>query len=515
MAKTKHSRRLSSGFNLGGQAAEADPLLEQAFYVTSHYRALSARDDPHSFFIGRTGSGKSALLTQLETEYSEHVIRITPEDLALTYVADLQAVRWLDSQGVHLDPLFIALWKHVLLIEIIRRRYRVDSADAKQNFITSLTERIKRDRSKLEALRYLEEFQGKFWCEADERVREIADRFESQVRAEAGSDLGVKATMGGTVTKTTEKRQESVARFQRIVNATQLPRLNQMIKVLDEDILNSPQNYVYVVIDDLDQDWVDDRIANALIRCLFRAVQDLKRVHHLKVLVALRTNIFEALDFGQRTGGQEEKFRAISMRIRWSEADMTAMLDERVRAAGDRLGTELSGVRSILPAANKAKGDALQYILRRTLMRPRDVIAYFNECLKDATANPRITWEQIYAAEDGYSRNRLLALRDEWKPTYPGIDRVFACFEECPAIMSQQQLAERLDEVAMLSAEPDFEGATWLGRLTMEFWKAGQDDFGEQYGGLIRLLYDIGFIGCGVAREGLCTPITSRDIWID
>ena len=66
--------------------------------------------------------------------------------------------------------------------------------------------------------------------------------------------------------------------------------------------------------------------------------------------------------------------------------------------------------------------------------------------------------------------------------------------------MSQQQLAERLDEVAMLSAEPDFEGATWLGRLTMEFWKAGQDDFGEQYGGLIRLLYDIGFIGCGVAR---------------
>lgn len=501
MTRHRVRRRLSSGFDLGGQQAEADPLLEAAFYPTSQYKAISATDDPRCFLIGRTGSGKSALLRQLQADHEGHVIRIAPEDLALTYVADLQSVRWLDQQGVHLDPLFIALWKHVLLIEIIRHRYDVDSPDAKQNFMTSLTDRIRKDRSKMEALRYLDDFQDKFWCEADERVREIADRFESQVRAEAGAPVGLPLTAGGSLTHSSEDRREVVGRFQRIVNETQLPRLNQMIKVLDEDILGRSQNFTYVVIDDLDQDWVDDRVTNSLIRCLFRAVHDLKRVQNLKVLVALRTNIFEALDFGSRTGGQEEKFRALSMWLRWSEPDLEAMLDARAAAAGRRMEDDGIDLRSILPAKNKTRGDALEYILRRTLMRPRDAIAYFNECLSDATANPRITWDKIHLAEDPYSRNRLLALRDEWKPTYPGIDRVFAQFEGAPAVLQPDELGAVLDEVALLTADGEFDGSEWLGRLLMEFWRTGPLTWAEKYGDVTRFLFDIGFLGVALEKS--------------
>jgi hypothetical protein len=106
---------------------------------------------------------------------------------------------------------------------------------------------------------------------------------------------------------------DQTERFQRIVNKTQLPRLNKMMEVLDEDILDSPQNYTYIVIDDLDRDWVDEKVANDLIRCLFRAVLDMQRIRNLKFLVALRTNIFEELDFGSRTGAQEEKFRALTL----------------------------------------------------------------------------------------------------------------------------------------------------------------------------------------------------------
>ena len=501
MARSRIRRRLSSGFDLGGQQAEADPLLEAAFYPTSQFKAICSNDDPRCFIIGRTGSGKSALLQQLEAEREGHVIRIAPEDLALTYVADLQSVRWLDQQGVHLDPLFIALWKHVLLIEIIRHRYDVDSLDAKQNFMTSLSERIRRDRSKVEALRYLDDFQDKFWCEADERVREIADKFESQVRAEAGVRAGGSLSAGGGFTTSSEDRREVVGRYQRIVNETQLPRLNQMVKVLDEDILSRPQYFTYVVIDDLDQDWVEDRVTNSLLRCLFRAVHDLKRVRNLKVLVALRTNIFEALDFGSRTGGQEEKFRALSMWLRWSEADLEAMLSARVVAASARLDGDPLDLRSILPAKNKTRGDALDYILRRTLMRPRDAIAYFNECLIDATGRPRITWDRIHQSEDPYSRNRLLALRDEWKPTFPGIDQVFARFECAPPVLQQDQLGSILDDVALLAADGEFDGAEWLGRMLIEFWRTGPVPWIDKYGELIKFLFDIGFLGCALEKS--------------
>ncbi len=54
--------------------------------------------------------------------------------------------------------------------------------------------------------------------------------------------------------------------------------------------------------------WVDERVASSLIRCLFRAVQNLTRVRNLKVLVALPTNIFPELEFSERVG-QEEKLK--------------------------------------------------------------------------------------------------------------------------------------------------------------------------------------------------------------
>jgi transposase len=56
-----------------------------------------------------------------------------------------------------------------------------------------------------------------------------------------------------------ETRAQQADRFQRLVNNTQLTRLNEMIRVLDEYILDSSQNFTYIVIDDLDKDWVDER----------------------------------------------------------------------------------------------------------------------------------------------------------------------------------------------------------------------------------------------------------------
>ncbi|MFF4499441.1 P-loop ATPase, Sll1717 family [Streptomyces sp. NPDC001401] len=495
-----------SNFNIGGEQAEADPLLMEAFYRSDDFETIASKDDSRCFLIARTGSGKSAVLQRLEEENPTHVVRIAPEDLSLNYITNLRVMHYLDELNVSLDPLFIALWKHVLLVELIRHRYKVDSYDAKKNFLLTLREKIKRDPGKKAALDYLEQFQDRFWVEADERVREITERFEERIQNEAKGTIGLPGTspLNATATLTggsidnfsTETRRELTARFQRIVNETQMARLNKMLKVLDEDILDSKQNFTFVVIDDLDRDWVDEKITNSLIRCLFRAVLDLQRVQNLKVIVALRTNIFENLDFGHRSGGQEEKFRSLAMHMRWSPGELRDLVNDRFRVAAAKRGMRESSLSSILPRTNATRGDAFDYMLDRTLMRPRDIIAFVNESLTASMGSQNISWEHIKTAEDGYSYKRLLALRDEWKMTYPDIDHVFSRFAGSVIPMSHDEFTHRIENVALLPAESWFRGRDWLSELTGGMWDNPAGTWADWYGPLVRMLYNIGFIGC-------------------
>lgn len=75
-------QRIRSSFNLGGEQAEADALLEDAFYDTGDFEVIESRTESKCFIIGRTGAGKSAALTRIEDVHREHVIRINPEDLS-------------------------------------------------------------------------------------------------------------------------------------------------------------------------------------------------------------------------------------------------------------------------------------------------------------------------------------------------------------------------------------------------------------------------------------------------
>jgi hypothetical protein len=396
----------------------------------------------------------------------------------------------------------------VLLVELIRHRYKVDSPAAKANFLAALRDKVRRDPGKRAALDYLDEFEGRFWAEADERVREITDRFEKRIDAEAKAGMGIsgigEANLGGATadTRSTEVRTELAGRFQRIVNETQLARLNKMLVVLDEDILESPQNYTYVVVDDLDRDWVDEKLANSLIRCLFRTVVDLQRVRNLKIIVALRTNIFVHLDFGKRSGGQEEKFRALTLKMRWANAELRDMVNERVRVALDRVGIPVTTIHDLLPAANKRHGDPMDYMLNRTLMRPRDIIAFLNECFVAAGGKSRLAWEDIQDAERSYSTQRLLALRDEWKTSYPNIDMVFNIFAGCELPLSKEALTDRLNEVALLAAHPEFRGGAWLSDMTDAMWHSeGHEIWSDWYQPLVVLLYEIGFLGIGAGKR--------------
>lgn len=62
--------------------------------------------------------------------------------------------------------------------------------------------------------------------------------------------------------------------------------------------------------------------------------------------------------------------------------------------------------------------------------------------------------------------------------------------------MSRSELLIRLDEAALLLAEPDFLGKDWMTKLTARIWDAKVRDWADEYHPLFQLLFDIGFLGC-------------------
>lgn len=271
-----------------------------------------------------------------------------------------------------------------------------------------------------------------------------------------------------------------------------------------------------VVIDDLDRAWVDERLVNDLIRCLFRAVLDLKRVSNLKVLVALRTNIFQELDFGRRSGGQEEKLRALVLNMRWTRPSLVELLETRVQVAGSSFGLEHATLADLFPNTNNTRGNAIEYMLDRTLLRPRDAIAFVNECFALGIGKTRLAWTDIQTAERSYSASRLMALRDEWKETYPGIAQVAEVFKSAPYRMNRHHFSKRLDDVMLLMSDPAFPGVRWLGDRSAPMWNSGNDTPWEEiYGPLAQLLFDIGLIGCASRASGAPTYFTDDPLYLE
>ena len=125
------------------------------------------------------------------------------------------------------------------------------------------------------------------------------------------------------------------------------------------------------------------------------------------------------------------------------------------------------------------------------------MIAFLNECLAGAAGKSRLAWKDLVAAEARYSQNRLLALRDDWKTNYPGIDRAFEVFRGAPAEMSQDEVTVYLDNVALLMADPSFEGVRWVTDIAEPVWSGAMapDDWSDSYQPLVKFFYDLGFLG--------------------
>ena len=217
---------LKRGMSIGsGNAESDDDFLFKCFVENA--ALVEAKDINSSGMIiaGRTGAGKTAILRSIAQENDYH-IEIDPSLMAMDYVANSDALRFVYMIGGDLNLLFQTLWKHVLCIEFIRLRYDVKTAQKSKTIFNSLVEKYFTDERKKRSVEYLRKWEGEFWITMDVNIKEITESVEEQLLAEFGSEIS-KFKAGGQYEQRLSNGQktELVARTKKIINSQQLADL--------------------------------------------------------------------------------------------------------------------------------------------------------------------------------------------------------------------------------------------------------------------------------------------------
>jgi hypothetical protein len=430
MAKSSGQFRFRRHDSIGAAAAEDDStFLNSCFVDTGDLSVLLDCNNPRRIVVGRTGSGKTALLMGLKNR-AEHVLDISPESLSLNYIANSTIIRFFFEIGVNLDVFYKLLWRHLFTVEIFKDRYGIGDEAAKKNFLARLLDAVpsRRKQARQKALDYISRFGDTFWEDTEYRTKEITTKFENELQGALGGRLaGVSLDASAARRLTHEERQELVKRGQEVVNSIQVQQLSGILELVKE-VLDDPQKRYFIVIDRLDQSWADESIRYRLIRALVDTVREFVGIPNATVIIALRTDLVERVFRETRDAGfQEEKYRSLYLPVTWSAERLVEVLDRRVsKLVRDAYTSADVTHRNVLPQTVRTNGRkdskrTIEYLLERTWMRPRDLIEFFNLCIEQATNKAGITQAMILQAEGEYSRRRLQSLCDEWHADYPSL----------------------------------------------------------------------------------------------
>jgi len=176
------------------------------------------------------------------------------------------------------------LWQHTLAVELIKNKYDIDGPQAKSNFIDSIAALISGNHKKQQALKYIEEWGHKFWVDTETRIKEFTDKLEANLKSSIDSNIpGVKLSSQAAALLSEEQKSEVIHYGKKVVNEVQIEKLAKIVNLLAEDIFTDPQKKVYILIDRLDENWVEDGLRYKLIRALIETIRKFRNIEPVKI----------------------------------------------------------------------------------------------------------------------------------------------------------------------------------------------------------------------------------------
>lgn len=374
---------LRIGHLFAGDSAEHDRNLSEYFVQTPEYKSI--RDGSVILVTGRKGTGKSSI-------YRYIVERDIPSAEGLTFDEYPWQVHNRLVDNVHSEESrHVHTWKFLILVTLAKQII------SERGFWRRLARGVRVLR------RFLRQNYGSL---APSTGEILVDKLGRLKKVELG-ELG---------TFELEDSKDDIRRLSAHVNIAN----NRLSEVLAR-VVGKHKKY-FILFDKLDDGWDGTEDYRSSLVGLIKAAADLNmRIPQLRAIVFLRTDIFNVLQFNDKN-----KFNAKELRVdlQWTEEDLIGLIEERIHRLGRT--PQRAGTWDLIftPAKMKNQTTKANYLLKRTFLRPRDVISFCAECRGEALNRGvlQIDNADVYEGEKEYSKRIHQELLDEYLKHHPFLE---------------------------------------------------------------------------------------------
>ncbi|MFI7120402.1 P-loop ATPase, Sll1717 family [Amycolatopsis sp. NPDC049868] len=422
-------RRALEKIHLGQAFAEYDKTLRKrdVFVRTPALNAALDVENPHCFFVGRRGTGKTTIVRYLE-EAQTQVISIRPE-LFSPSSSTLEVDLFSDMNQKPFRSL-LAAFRRSLQDEALFAWMRSSSCDL--NGVSPVLARENNDYS--------------------------------------DDDFDVR----------TVKFIANLTRPLRVQDdATWLTEVKVAKNIAREltGVLNEQQPWT-ILIDAIDDYWDGSQQAVHYLTAMMHAALEINsQVPGVRVLMFLRENMFERVRI---VDSEFSRLETGVVGLDWTERQLREMVERRVNAP---LTTKLELGGKTWNAFFEDGEKAHEIVFGFCQGKPRDVLTYCTLALDTAQANghSRVMLEDLESARRRFSDSRLKDLSDEYQENYTQIGLVLSSFYGLGFKFSLGGFEDFLHKLSE-DSEITSNCKSW-------FFNYNSPEL------LVRLLYDIGFVG--------------------
>ena len=361
--------------------AEADENLSQYFVDTGVLGKL--RSGRKHYVIGRKGSGKTALFRLSNSQSLGRAV--IPLEFN-TYPWEMHKL--VREQGLTPEASYVASWRFVFLVSVCRywaERAEGDLGGTAKKFLSSI-----------------------FQTEQPGVLDILIDRLKRLRKLQLPEATGIGKI--GAVEFEPSKAGPVLAQT-----------LSQWCQILDKFVFeNFDRMPCTITLDKLDDGWDAKEESKLLLAGALKATRDMNlRLHRrdapAAIVTFLRSDIYGELEFNDKN-----KISADIEFLEWPEENLFDVAAVRI-ARSLNCSKDEAWSRVFSSDEMRQRASIRSYMLKRTMGRPRDIVAFCLNCKEVAIKynHDRVETSDVYEAEERYSRHIYDELIDEMHKQYP------------------------------------------------------------------------------------------------